>query len=326
MCYPNTTATAPHKLSPRSTWCVLSVYSVDHKGYHCLDLSTNCLIVSRHVVFDDDSFPLAASPSLTDLDFLCASGPMISTIRTHLTTAGTSPLAPCRPAPEIPPGFVPPMANLPTPIVPPGFLPRAATTVASPPITIGPPTRTWPVSPVTYVRREVGARATGTRGAPGPAPSPEVGAGATGRRGAPGAALCREVNAGTTGPRGAPRAALGQEVGTGATGPRGALGAALHREVGAGAARTHGAPGPAPRREVGAGVTGTHDVPRAALRREMGAGATVTRGGPKATLRREVRAGAAMREGCHQPSPRPPCPDTIAVHRRLYEGAPLLGV
>jgi hypothetical protein len=69
-CYPDTTATAPHKLSPRSTWCVFLDYSVDHKGYRCIDLSTNHLIASRHVVFDDDSFPLAASPSLTDLDFL----------------------------------------------------------------------------------------------------------------------------------------------------------------------------------------------------------------------------------------------------------------
>jgi hypothetical protein len=45
-CYPNTTATAPHKLSPRSTRCVFLGYSVDHKGYRCLDLSTNRLIIS----------------------------------------------------------------------------------------------------------------------------------------------------------------------------------------------------------------------------------------------------------------------------------------
>jgi hypothetical protein len=154
-CYPNTTATAPHKLSPRSTQCVFLGYSADHKGYRYLDLSTNRLIVFRHVVFDEDSFPLAASSSLTDLDFLCESGPTVSTIGTHLITTGTSPLAPRRPAPEIPPGFEPPVANLPTLAVPLGFLPRAATTAAPPPVTIGPPTRTWPASPVTYVRWEV---------------------------------------------------------------------------------------------------------------------------------------------------------------------------
>jgi hypothetical protein len=51
-CYPNIIATAPHKLSPHSTRCVFLGYYVDHKGYHCLDLSTNRLIGSRHVVFD----------------------------------------------------------------------------------------------------------------------------------------------------------------------------------------------------------------------------------------------------------------------------------
>jgi hypothetical protein len=106
-CYPNTTATAPHKLSPRSTRCVFLGYSVDHKGFHCLNLSSNRLIVSRHVFFDEDSFPLAASPSLTDLDFFCESGPMVSTIGTHITTIGTSPLAPHQPALEIPLGFEP---------------------------------------------------------------------------------------------------------------------------------------------------------------------------------------------------------------------------
>jgi hypothetical protein len=127
-CYFNTTATTPHNLSPHSTQCVFLGYSTDHKGYHCLDLSTNSLIVSQHVVFDEHSFPLAPSPSLTDLDFLCESGPMVSTIGTHLTTAVTSTVAPRRPAPEIPPGFEPPVAPLPAPAVPPGFLPRAATT------------------------------------------------------------------------------------------------------------------------------------------------------------------------------------------------------
>jgi hypothetical protein len=76
-CYPNTTTTAPHKISPRSTRYVFLGYSADHKGYRCLDLSTNRLIVFRHVVFNEDSFPLVASSSLTDLDFLCEPGPTV---------------------------------------------------------------------------------------------------------------------------------------------------------------------------------------------------------------------------------------------------------
>jgi hypothetical protein len=198
-CYPNTAATVPHKLSPRSTQCVFLGYSVDHKGYRCLNLSTNRLIVSRHVVFNEDSFPLAASPSLTDLDFLCESGPTVSTSGTHLTTVGTSTLAP-----------------LPAPAVPPGFLPRTATTAAPPTVTDGPPPRTWPASPVTYVRREVGAGAAGTRDALRAALSREVGTGAARTRGTPGAVLRREVGAGAEAAetRGGPGAALSQEAGT----------------------------------------------------------------------------------------------------------------
>jgi hypothetical protein len=137
------------------------------------------------VVFDEDSFPLAASSSLTDLDFLCESGPTVSTIGTHLTTASTSPPAPRQPAPEIPPNFEPPVANLPALVVPPGFLPRATTMATPPPVTISPPTCTWPASSITYVRQEVRARAAGTRGTLGAVISWEVRAGATGTRGTP---------------------------------------------------------------------------------------------------------------------------------------------
>ena len=58
-CYPNLSATAPHKLAPRSTLCVFLGYSAHHKGYRCLDLSSNRVIVSRHVVFDETSFPFS---------------------------------------------------------------------------------------------------------------------------------------------------------------------------------------------------------------------------------------------------------------------------
>jgi hypothetical protein len=102
-----------------STRCVFLDYSADHKGYLCLDLSTNCLIVSRHMVFDEDSFSLNASPSLTDLDFLGESGSKVSTIGTRLTTVGTSIPAPRRTAPEIPPGFELPVAPLPVLTFPP---------------------------------------------------------------------------------------------------------------------------------------------------------------------------------------------------------------
>jgi hypothetical protein len=99
-CYPNTSATAPHKLSPRSTRCLFLGYSPDNKGYCCLDLLSHHIIISRHVVFDEDVFPLVGSSPPTDLDSLLESDPIPQT---------------------------PPLASLPVPSV--GQTPRLAPTL-----------------------------------------------------------------------------------------------------------------------------------------------------------------------------------------------------
>jgi hypothetical protein len=75
-CYPNTSATAPHKLSPRSTRCLFLGYSSDHKGYRCLDLASHRIIISCHVVFDEDVFPLVGPSPPTDLGSLLESDPV----------------------------------------------------------------------------------------------------------------------------------------------------------------------------------------------------------------------------------------------------------
>jgi hypothetical protein len=74
-CYPNTSATAPNKLSPRSTRCLFLGYSPDHKGYRCLDLTSH-RIIYHHVIFDEDVFHLAGSTPPTDLDSLLESDPV----------------------------------------------------------------------------------------------------------------------------------------------------------------------------------------------------------------------------------------------------------
>ena len=73
LCYPNMQATSKHKLAPRSTACVFLGYPPSHKGYRCLDLSTRRIIISRHVIFDETTFPFAATldtSSPASLDFL----------------------------------------------------------------------------------------------------------------------------------------------------------------------------------------------------------------------------------------------------------------
>jgi hypothetical protein len=45
-CYPNLSAKAAYKLTPRSTRCVFLRYSANHKGYRCLDLTTNNIVIS----------------------------------------------------------------------------------------------------------------------------------------------------------------------------------------------------------------------------------------------------------------------------------------
>jgi hypothetical protein len=49
-----------NKLLPRSSACVFIGYPQEHKGYICLDLSTNKGIMSHHVLFDELTFPLAS--------------------------------------------------------------------------------------------------------------------------------------------------------------------------------------------------------------------------------------------------------------------------
>jgi hypothetical protein len=56
-CYPNLSSTTAHKLAPPSSLCVFLRYSAEHKGYRCLDLSSHRVLISRHVTFDESSFP-----------------------------------------------------------------------------------------------------------------------------------------------------------------------------------------------------------------------------------------------------------------------------
>jgi hypothetical protein len=98
-CYPNLSVKAAHKLAPKSTRCVFIGYPADHKAYRCLDLTTNKIVVSLHVVFDEPDFPFSALPRLTNnLDIFLQDD-----------STGTAPMPAPLPAPHVPLGF-PPLA------------------------------------------------------------------------------------------------------------------------------------------------------------------------------------------------------------------------
>ncbi|XP_039824716.1 uncharacterized protein LOC120686567 [Panicum virgatum] len=67
LCYPNLTATTPNKLSPCSVPCVFLDYPTDHRGYRCYEPTTRRVFTSRHVVFDEMTFPFrqASPPGIT---------------------------------------------------------------------------------------------------------------------------------------------------------------------------------------------------------------------------------------------------------------------
>ncbi|GJS15736.1 ribonuclease H-like domain-containing protein [Tanacetum coccineum] len=54
---------SPHKLASRATSCIFLRYPVYHKGYRCLDLSSNKIILSKHVTFDEEQFPYSSLTS-----------------------------------------------------------------------------------------------------------------------------------------------------------------------------------------------------------------------------------------------------------------------
>lgn len=106
---------------PLATRCVFLSYSSGHKGYHYINLSSNC-IISQHVIFDEATFPFAASHGLTNTDFLFEMGSTALSIGIPLPPAGSPG------APHI--GWVLSLVPLPAPHVPSGFLPQAAPTLS----------------------------------------------------------------------------------------------------------------------------------------------------------------------------------------------------
>src|SRR6185295_2504085 len=97
LCYPNLQATSSHKLAPHSTACVFLGYPPNHKGYRCFDLTTRRIIISRHVVFDESTFPFAREthpPTTSSFDFLLGRDLDIAPLFTNHAAGGSPAAAP----------------------------------------------------------------------------------------------------------------------------------------------------------------------------------------------------------------------------------------
>ena len=63
-CFPYLKDYNKNKFNKKSKPCVFVGYNLLHKGYCCLDLENKRVYISRHVVFDENTFPLAKLSSL----------------------------------------------------------------------------------------------------------------------------------------------------------------------------------------------------------------------------------------------------------------------
>ncbi|KAL8128984.1 hypothetical protein V2J09_018139 [Rumex salicifolius] len=106
LCFPNLTATTAHKLEPRTRPYVFLGYALQHRGYRCLDLESQKVIISRHVIFDESIFPFRTPPipTTTDSEDSLPLFPSDPTDFTLPTAQPPRPRAPtCAPSPPPPP-------------------------------------------------------------------------------------------------------------------------------------------------------------------------------------------------------------------------------
>ena len=62
-CFPMLRDYSVNKLDPRSHKCIFLGYKEKFKGYRCLLPTTGIVYITRHVIFDETSFPFADSYS-----------------------------------------------------------------------------------------------------------------------------------------------------------------------------------------------------------------------------------------------------------------------
>lgn len=87
-CFPYMHAYNKHKLEPRALECVFLGYCSNQKGYLCFHVSTNKIIVRRHVIFNENVFSFSKLSSFSIV--LNVSPTSIIIVHAHFPAAKTS--------------------------------------------------------------------------------------------------------------------------------------------------------------------------------------------------------------------------------------------
>ncbi|KAK1433827.1 hypothetical protein QVD17_10745 [Tagetes erecta] len=173
-CYPNNTATMPHKLHPRSRQCIFLGYLPDHRGYRCYDQSTRRVLISCHVAFDESTFPYADPPNPDSYDFLddpsFHSPHFFTPFQTTISTPTQTTTTPTPTHTANSPNYNPPNSPLPdnpTQTTP----PHQPTTAPQPQQPTTTPSPTQPIQPTPNIRSTPNPTHTNMPSATNPIPS-----------------------------------------------------------------------------------------------------------------------------------------------------------
>ena len=95
-----------HKLDFWSKRCIFLGYSFNHKGYKCLDSSTNCMYIAHNIVFDEMVFSFATRHPISENP--THPSPHTSLLNLHLPGRAAPSISPLK-SPNISPQITPPI-------------------------------------------------------------------------------------------------------------------------------------------------------------------------------------------------------------------------
>jgi histone deacetylase 1/2 len=92
LCFPLFPSSTIHKLQPCSTPGVFLGYPSNHRGYKCLNITTNKIIICRHVLFDESTFPNAKLHTPPSDTYTFLDNDISPYLINHIMTQDTNPL------------------------------------------------------------------------------------------------------------------------------------------------------------------------------------------------------------------------------------------